>query len=349
MSEVFDWKNKIDERELNKVCSCLKNGELIVFPTETVYGIGGDAFEGEVCSKIFEAKGRPSDNPLIVHVSDIEMLEKCVKSINEVERKLIDAFMPGPFTLILPKNEIIPNIVTAGLDTVAVRMPDNIIANIIIKEFGRPIAAPSANKSGRPSGTKILDIKEELENNVSAFIDGGNTEIGIESTVVRVVEKVPIILRPGAVTREDIFDLIGQVRVDEHVLSEVRGEDKVLSPGMKHKHYAPKTRCVLLEIKDEVDRRKIVDCLENKKVVVVGLNDSKGKFEKLDFWGIGDNLEEFSKNIFSTLREADMMNYELILIESVNLKGIGLAVMNRLLRTCGYNIVSNEKQVLRYL
>ena len=211
MSKVYDWKVNIDNNELEEICSFLEKGELVVFPTETVYGIGADAFNGQACKKIFEAKGRPSDNPLIAHVSDLEMLKTCVGEINDIEKRLIEAFMPGPFTLILEKKTSIPKEVTAGLDTVAIRMPDNKIANTIIKKFGKPIAAPSANKSGKPSGTKIEDIKEELEKSVSAFIDGGDTEIGLESTVVRVIDNVPVILRPGAITKEDILKLIGIV------------------------------------------------------------------------------------------------------------------------------------------
>lgn len=348
MGVVYDWNTNIDELELTKICSFLNNGEIIVFPTETVYGIGGDAFNDNACKKIFAAKGRPSDNPLIVHVSDRKMLEKCVKSISELEAKLIDAFMPGPFTLILPKNEIIPNTVTAGLDTVAIRMPSNSIANKIISRFGKPIAAPSANKSGKPSGTKILDIKDELEESVAAFIDGGNTEIGIESTVVKVIDGVPVILRPGAVTQEDIFNLIGAVKVDEHVLNEVETEEVVLSPGMKHKHYSPKTQCILLDASDD-EKRKISNLIKNKNVAVIGFDVDSEIFNEVDFFNVGKDLKEFSKNIFSKLREVDMLDYKFILIESVNLDGIGLAIMNRLIRTCGYNVINKKEQVIEYL
>lgn len=349
MSRVYDWKVNINNKELDEVCSFLENGELVVFPTETVYGIGADAFNSLACKKIFEAKGRPADNPLIAHVSDFDMLMGCVKDINEIERKLIDAFMPGPFTLILKKRENVPSEVTAGLDTVAVRMPDNKIANSIIKTFGKPIAAPSANKSGKPSGTRIEDIKEELEKNVSAFIDGGDTEIGLESTVVRVVNNVPVILRPGAITKEDILKVIGNVEVDKHVLNDVKENEKVLSPGMKHKHYSPRTKCVLLDVKNNNEKKEINKLLENKNIVILGLDSDKRNYDKVNFISIGEDLKEFSKNIFTKLRKIDELNYNLILIEAVNLDGIGLAIMNRIIRTCGYNVIKNKNQVMCYI
>lgn len=349
MSKVYDWKVNIKDNELEEICSFLEKGELVVFPTETVYGIGADAFNGQACKKIFEAKGRPSDNPLIAHVSDLDMLKECVKNINEVEEKLIDAFMPGPFTLILEKKTSIPKEVTAGLDTVAIRMPDNKIANMIIKKFGKPIAAPSANKSGKPSGTKIEDIKDELDSSVSAFIDGGDTEIGLESTVVRVIDNVPVILRPGAVTKEDILKLIGTVKVDNHVLNNVEDNEKVLSPGMKHKHYSPKTKCVLLDVKSVEEKKQISELLKDKKIIVLGLEKNKEYYEKSNFEIIGKDLDEFSKNIFTKLRKIDEEEYDLILIESVDLKGIGLAIMNRIIRTCGYDIINNKNQVRMYI
>ena len=203
---VFNWKEILDENELNIVSSKIASGELVVFPTETVYGIGTNALMADKCKKIYEAKGRPSDNPLIVHVSDKEMLLKYVKDVSDVEEKLIDKFMPGPFTLILKKSDLIPDTVTAGLDTVAIRMPDNKIACEIIKKAGVPIAAPSANVSGKPSGTNLEDIKEELGEKVFALVDGGSTQIGLESTVVKVTNGIPKILRPGKVTAEEIKD-----------------------------------------------------------------------------------------------------------------------------------------------
>ena len=192
--KVFNWKESINEKELNIVASKIKDGELIVFPTETVYGIGTNALEGEACNKIFKAKGRPSDNPLIVHVCSLKMLKKCVNNISPIEEKLINAFMPGPFTLILEKAEKIPLSVTAGLKTVAIRMPNNEIAKKIIEKAGVPIAAPSANISSRPSGTRVSDIKDEFDGYVNYIIDGGESIIGLESTVVKVIDNIPTLL-----------------------------------------------------------------------------------------------------------------------------------------------------------
>ena len=208
MGKIFDWKNSINEYELEEVVSRIRSGDLVVFPTETVYGIGTIALDSLATSKIYTAKGRPSDNPLIVHVSDFDMLKKCTKEISEIEEKLIKAFMPGPFTLILKKSDIIPNEVSANLDTVGIRMPSNKIANTIIRRAAVPVAAPSANVSGRPSGTNISDIKKELLDKVSIMIDGGDSDIGLESTVVKVVDNIPVILRPGKISVEDIEKVV---------------------------------------------------------------------------------------------------------------------------------------------
>lgn len=339
MSTLYNWKNGIDLNELNNVKKALDNGELVIFPTETVYGIGANAFDKDAASKIYRAKGRPSDNPLIVHVSDTHMLMECVENVSEIEEKLINAFMPGPFTLILEKDDCIPNEVTANLNTVAIRMPNNEIAKCIIKEFGKPIAAPSANVSGKPSGTKIDDIRAELGDRVFALIDGGDTDIGLESTVVKVIRGIPTILRPGAVTAEDIEKVIGKVCIDRHVLNEVGKEEIVESPGMKHKHYSPKTKCVLIDIKDEEKRIETINSLLKNDVCVIGFNRHKDKIKTSNFINMGDSLEEISKNVFSSLRKADDLNCNLILIESVEPCGLGLAIMNRLIRTCAYNVI----------
>lgn len=345
MSKIYDWKVNIDEKELNDVVLALKNKGLIVFPTETVYGIGTDALDGEACMKIFEAKGRPSDNPLIVHVSDRKMLNLCVKNISDVEEKLIKTFMPGPFTLILEKKDCIPYEVTAGLETVAIRMPDNVIANKIIASFGKPIAAPSANESGKPSGTRLSDIKDELGEKVYALIDGGSTDIGLESTVVRVMDNVPVILRPGKVTAEDILKTVGCVKIDDHVLHEVKSDEKVLSPGMKHKHYSPQTKCVLVDAENDIEKYDIFNYFKDKNVCVLGVGKKSSKILVKSYINLGNNLEEVSKNIFADLREADKSKYDLILIEAVPADGIGLAIMNRVIRTCGYNVIKSIEQL----
>ena len=201
---VFDWKNGVNQNELNIVVDMLKKDKLVILPTETVYGLGANACSNIACKKIFEAKGRAQDNPLIVHVSDINMIEKVACDLNEVEKKLVKAFMPGPFTLILKKSKLISDIASCNMNTIGVRMPSNKIINEVIRKCGFPIAAPSANISGKPSGTNVLDIKDEFDSRVNVIVDGGDSDIGIESTVVKVIDNIPVILRPGFVTEDDI-------------------------------------------------------------------------------------------------------------------------------------------------
>lgn len=246
MTKHYDFKETIREEEIKQCGDMIRRKGLVIFPTETVYGIGANALSEEAVRKIYEAKGRAADNPLIVHVANHKMMEQVAIISNEVERKLIQAFMPGPFTLILKKKPIIPITVSAGLETVGIRMPSNKIAKRLIEEAGVPIAAPSANLSGKPSGTTLDDIKEEFEGKVAAMIDGGKVTIGLESTVVKVIDGITTILRPGKVTLEDIQKVTGIAKVDEKVMSKVEMNEAVESPGMKYRHYAPKTECKLV-------------------------------------------------------------------------------------------------------
>lgn len=342
----YNWEEQTNTEELRVVCNLIRNGELVIFPTETVYGIGANALDENAVGKIFVAKGRPSDNPLIVHLADKRKIEDIAQDITEVEQKLIDNFMPGPFSIILKRKDNIPDIVTAGLDTVAIRIPDNIIARGIITFSGVPIAAPSANISGKPSGTSIQDIRKELEGKVSAIVDGGKTQIGLESTVVKVIDEVPVILRPGKVTPEDIMRVIGKVKVDNNVFRKLENEQKVESPGMKYRHYSPETKCKLIYCKNELDQifylKKFIKEYKGN-VVVVGFEEhqdkvflSEGRFISI---GSKDNYEEIAKNIFSALRKADCLKPEIILIEGLKKEGLGLAIMNRLLRTCEYDYI----------
>lgn len=342
----YNWEEQTNTEELKVVCNLIRNGELVIFPTETVYGIGANALDENAVGKIFVAKGRPSDNPLIVHLADKRKIEDIAQNITEVEQKLIDNFMPGPFTIILERKEIVPDIVTAGLNSVAIRIPDNIIARGIITFSGVPIAAPSANISGKPSGTSIQDIRKELEGKVSAIVDGGKTKIGLESTVVKVVNEIPVILRPGKITPEDIEKVIGKVRIDSNVLSKVDYGSIVESPGMKYRHYAPETRCKLIYCENELDQifylKKYIKEYKGN-VVVIGFEEheekvfvSEGRFINV---GSKNNYEEIAKNIFSALRKADELKPEIILIEGLKKEGLGLAIMNRLLRTCEYDYI----------
>lgn len=341
----YNWKDKTNTEELKIICNLIRNGELVIFPTETVYGIGANALDENAVGKIFIAKGRPSDNPLIVHIADKRTINEIAQDITEMEQILIDNFMPGPFTLILKRRPIIPDIVTAGLDTVAIRMPDNIIARGIIQFSGVPIAAPSANISGKPSGTNIQDIRKELEGKVSAIVDGGETPIGIESTVVKVVDEVPVILRPGKITPEQIKEVAREVKIDPKIFAKVQEGEKVESPGMKYRHYAPETPCKLINCLNELDQifylKKFIQEYKGN-VVIVGFDEHKDKLyisdERFISVGSKNNLEDIAKNIYSALRKADEMRPEIILIEGVPKNGLGIAIMNRLLRTCQYDI-----------
>lgn len=334
--EILNWKKEINNDELEKVSTCLKNGGLVIFPTETVYGLGALATNEKAVDNIFVAKGRANDNPLIVHLASINEIEKYATISNEIEKKLINSFMPGPFTLILKKKEIIPNNVSANLNTVGIRIPSNKIANAILKRDNLAIAAPSANVSGKPSGTTVEDIIDEFNGKVDYIIDGNITDIGLESTVVKVIDNIPVILRPGYITKEDIINTVGVVRIDENIFKKAKGP--VESPGMKYKHYAPINKCELIYIKDKSERIKYFNEHKTNNSVIIGssiLKDIKCK----KFLHYGDTLEEISHNIFKLLREADTYNPDLILIEGVSKEGLGLAIMNRLIRASSYNYI----------
>ena len=268
------------------------------------------------------------------------MLKDIAEDISELEYKLMDAFWPGPFTIVLKKKDIVPTVVTGGLDTVAVRMPRNKIANRLIHYAGVPIAAPSANISGKPSGTCVDDVYDELKNSMDYIIDGGKCEVGIESTVVKVEKDSVRILRPGRITKEDIETIVSSVILDEHILGEVKENEKVLSPGMKYRHYAPKTKCMMIYSKNNgamVDKINEI-AKEYTKVTVMCSSENIDKYEGCDIlnYGSKDNLEEISSNIFSMLRNADKNESEIILIEGIESSGIGLAIMNRLIRACSH-------------
>ncbi len=330
----------IDEQEIINAAKVIKDGGLVLFPTETVYGIGANGLNETAVKNIFKAKGRASDNPLILHISHADMLKDIAKDISELEYKLMDAFWPGPFTIVLNKTDIVPTVVTGGLDTVAVRMPRNKIANRLIHYAGVPIAAPSANISGKPSGTCVEDVYDELKNSMDYIIDGGKCEVGIESTVVKVENGSVRILRPGRITKEDIENIVSSVILDEHILGEVKENEKVLSPGMKYRHYAPKTKCIMIYSENNENMVNRINEIANEysKATVICSRENKDKYvgkETLDY-GSKINLEEISSNIFSMLRNADKNESDIILIEGIESKGIGLAIMNRLIRACSH-------------
>ena len=320
---------KKDELHLAK--NELDKGGLVIFPTETVYGLGANALNSNAVDKIFKAKNRASNNPLIVHIKDKLEIDKYAIIINDIERKLIDSFMPGPFTLILQKKNVIPSNVTCNMNTVGIRVPIDPIAHDLLSILDYPIAAPSANVSTRPSGTNINDIIPEFDGAVPCIIDGGESRIGLESTVCKVSDGIPTILRPGFITKEDIEKIIGKCNVSEFVLKEAHG--KVESPGMLYKHYSPKTKCILIKgEKLEEESRKYL------KPIIIG-DSLHSNINCYCYFNYGDDLVTIAHNLFSILRRADRKNGEIILIEAVNNEGLGLAIMNRLIRTCGYKYI----------
>ena len=339
MKYYYNWKDGIKEEELNIAIDALKRGELILLPTETVYGIAANAYLDEACTKIFKAKGRPQDNPLIIHVSDKEMIESIAEKPNEIEQRLIDTFMPGPFTLILNKKDTICDVASAGNKTIGVRMPSGKIIHTIISKSNIPIAAPSANVSGKPSGTCVEDVIDELKDKMDVIIDGGKCKIGIESTVVKVIDGVPTILRPGFVTEEDIENAVGKVALSDKLFTTAKENEKVESPGMKYRHYAPQTKCILIEA-GETQIHKVNEKIENNpNACVLGFEEDREsinvKDEKFILLGSKKNLEEVSQNIFTCLRKIDKLeNCNLAIVEGVPKHGLGLSIMNRLARAC---------------
>lgn len=338
MAIYIDAKENYNKDMIKDAAECIKNGGLVLFPTETVYGIGANGLNSDAVKNIFIAKGRAQDNPLILHVSSYDMILSIAKNINKIEKEIIDTFFPGPITLILDKKDIVPSNVSAGLDTVGIRMPSSKIAHDLIELSATPIAAPSANISGKPSGTNIEDIFDELNSKVDYIIDGGQTLIGVESTVVRVINDEIKILRPGKITKNDL-EKIAPVVIDSHVLGEVRKDEKVLSPGMKYKHYAPNTKCILVYSKD---KNKLINKLlelknENENSLIITNTNNKDIIKDALYYG--STLEEISHNIFSILRKVDKLNKDLIIIEGVDSSELGLAIMNRLIRSCSHNYI----------
>lgn len=332
-SKYINFKQSKNYEELKAPAEAIKQGKLVLFPTETVYGIGANALNEEAVKKIYIAKGRASDNPLIAHIANIEMLANLVTSVGEIEKKLIKKFWPGPLTIIFKKKDIVPNIITGGLETVAIRMPSNEIARKLIEYSECPIAAPSANISGRPSGTIVEDIIEELDGKVDYIIDGGKVNIGLESTVIRVIDGVVHILRPGKITPEDIETLGIPVYIEKQILGKYKEGEKVLSPGIKYKHYAPNTKCILVYSSNNEKMIETIQKLaENKKTVILCKNQNIEKYNVQNKLNMGESLEEISQNIFTLLRKADTYKADLIIIEGVEKTGLGLAIMNRLIR-----------------
>jgi len=335
----------------------LRNGKLVAFPTETVYGLGGNAYDSTASARIYAAKGRPSDNPLIVHISCFEEIVPLVEDIPDDAHRLAEKFWPGPLTMILNKSDRIPKETTGGLDTVAIRMPSHPIANRLIKEAGIPIAAPSANASGRPSTTKAEHVIEDLNGRIDMIIDGGSSDIGLESTIVDLTVKPALILRPGFITIEMLRSIIPDIEYDKAILKRMKDDSIVAkAPGMKYRHYAPMGELTIFEgnvsavseaIKKNAEKKlkagKSIGILTSDELMEsykdLGKYSSQGKLHIRDI-GSRENEAEIAAGLFDALRFFDEAGAEYIYAEAFSEGGLGQAIMNRLMKAAGYHIVS---------
>lgn len=326
--------NNPDMSKIKIAAGILRSGGLVAFPTETVYGLGANALDAKAVEKIFQVKGRPADNPLIVHIADKEEVHRLARQIPKKAEKLMDKFWPGPLTLVLKKSKIVPKITTGRLETVAIRMPAHKIALALIKEARVPIAAPSANISGKPSPTSVEHVIQDLHGKIGAIIDAGKTKIGVESTVLDLTVNPPILLRPGGVTLEELKNILGKVKVHLGVKGAKLGRIIVKSPGMKYRHYAPNASIIVVEGKYQDTKRKIQELVdkyrkERKKVGVITIDKTHNyKADTVKF--VGNNSKAIAKNLFKTFREFDKEKIDVIIAEGVEEKGLGLAIMNRL-------------------
>lgn len=340
--------DEVDEVVLQEAGQVLKQGGLVAFPTETVYGLGGDALNKESSRKIYAAKGRPSDNPLIVHIADMEALTSIVKEVTPEAQRIAQSFWPGPLTMILPKSDKVPYETTGGLDTVAVRMPSHPVARKLIQYGGGYVAAPSANTSGKPSPTVAKYVIEDMDGRVDMILDGGEVGIGLESTIIDLTVTPPQILRPGYVTLDMLEEVLGQVDVDKTILSNESGLAPK-APGMKYRHYAPageltivdgETKQVVAYINKETGKLQE----SGQKVGVIGSLETKDQYGADVVKNIGSRQDEeaIAKNLYRILREFDDEKVEVIFSESFSGTGMGQAIMNRLLKAAGHKVIYLE-------
>lgn len=337
--------DNIDMEVIKEASDILHAGDMVAFPTETVYGLGADALDEKASKKIYAAKGRPSDNPLIVHVANEQQILPLVKEIPESARKLMKAFWPGPLTIIFNKSDVVPYGTTGGLDTVAIRMPNHKVALTLIEESNIPIAAPSANTSGRPSPTTAMHVMDDLNGKISMVIDGGAVGIGIESTIVDVTGDIPMILRPGYINKKMLEEVVGEVTIDKAILGPVSPDLKPKAPGMKYKHYAPKADFTMFDgnidkVADRINELAESYIKKGYKVGIISSAESKDRYRYGEVISIGSRNNEISisKNLYKVLREFDDKQVDYILGETFRSEELGQAIMNRLLKAAGYQV-----------
>ncbi len=345
---VITDENNIDFTALKEAGDVIKKGGLVAFPTETVYGLGGDALNPESSKKIYAAKGRPSDNPLIVHVTDMEHVAQIVKEIPEDAVKLAEAFWPGPLTMIFMKSDIVPKETTGGLDTVAVRMPSNKIARAFIEASGGYVAAPSANISGRPSPTVAKYVIEDMDGRIEMIIDGGSSDVGLESTIVDLTEGKPIILRPGFVTQKMLEEALKEEVSWDRAIIDADCKTPPKAPGMKYRHYAPRAELAIVDgatddVIQTINRLGREQLVKGIKVGVIATEETKDKYDaafEVKSIGHRGNENDAAHFLFKILREFDDDEAELIYSESFEGSGVGQATMNRLIKAAGHQIIN---------
>ncbi|MFA6940935.1 MAG: L-threonylcarbamoyladenylate synthase [Clostridiaceae bacterium] len=338
--------NNIDYEIIKEAAGILKKGGLVVFPTETVYGLGADALNEKAVNNIFKAKGRPQDNPLIVHVASKDMVPSLVKEIPPAAKKIMDRFFPGPITVIMEKSDLVPIVTSAGLSTVGIRMPENIIARELISKAGVPVAAPSANTSGLPSPTEVKRCVEDLKGKVDFIIGGGKCDYGLESTVIDCSVYPPVILRPGRVTLEELREIDENIYIDSGLIT---GNEIPKAPGMKYKHYAPKAKVKIIQGSMQKTVEKINEIVQNyrddkSKVGIMATDETKALYKQGRVISLGSRNDEetIGSNLFETLRTLDDLKVDLILSESFEESGIGIAIMNRLKKSAGFDIIKAD-------
>lgn len=329
--------NELNTESIDRAAALLRVGEVVGIPTETVYGLAANAFDAKAVAKIFKAKGRPQDNPLIVHISAFEEIRELVSAVPEAAKKLADAFWPGPLTIILPKSSRIPDAVSAGLPSVAVRMPSHSVARAVIARAGVPLAAPSANLSGSPSPTNAKTVFDDMQGRIPLILDGGGSRVGVESTVITLCTEVPRVLRPGGVTVEQLRAVLGAVEVDDAVLHQLKAGEKAASPGMKYKHYAPRADITIVRGSLAQFRQYVAE--QAADAFVLCFAGEERYFPHAVPYGAAESDSEQANRLFDALRELDALGAKTVYARCPSLDGVGLAVYNRLIRAAGFHLI----------